>query len=284
MKKAVIDYTYIKPLKSAYVVGLIALFITITLEPLEIEDNYYISLKTVLALNSALFIFLSYRICIGLRNYMIKNIIADTNWKNWHEGIFFMTLVTLGGISLYVSLLLIYKYFNVHVLTSVLFNESMQISLALGVTIFSFLKVMDYMFYFKNRLLDKENTLPQPIFKSESIIRIYSKNKTDGVHIYKIDAILLVESNDKELSVLYKADNGQIKKVIFRQSLRELEKQFEKLEFNPFYRCHKSFIVNTLNVKKLIGTSRQATLVIKDNIYVPVSRKKYKELRGVLTA
>ncbi|MEZ5070396.1 MAG: LytTR family DNA-binding domain-containing protein [Bacteroidales bacterium] len=82
--------------------------------------------------------------------------------------------------------------------------------------------------------------------------------------------ILYVESTDNYVTV-YINEEGKMKKVMLRNTMKRLEKE---LEGTLIQRCHRSFMVNFENIKlvKLVSTSLYIYLDFVPEIKLPVSR------------
>jgi hypothetical protein len=90
----------------------------------------------------------------------------------------------------------------------------------------------------------------------------------------KSSDILFVESTDNYVTV-HTNDEGKLKKVMLRNTMKRLEKE---LEGTLIQRCHRSYMVNFENIKqvKLISTNLYIYLDFHDEIRLPVS-KSYAE-------
>lgn len=90
----------------------------------------------------------------------------------------------------------------------------------------------------------------------------------------KSSDILFVESTDNYVTV-HTRDDGKLKKVMLRNTMKRLEKE---LEGTLIQRCHRSYMVNFENIKqvKLISTNLYIYLDYKEEIRLPVS-KSYAE-------
>ena len=90
----------------------------------------------------------------------------------------------------------------------------------------------------------------------------------------KSSDILFVESTDNYVTV-HTNDEGKLKKVMLRNTMKRLEKE---LEGTLIQRCHRSYMVNFENIKqvKLISTNLYIYLDFPDEIRLPVS-KSYAE-------
>lgn len=86
--------------------------------------------------------------------------------------------------------------------------------------------------------------------------------------------ILFVESTDNYVTV-HTNDDGKLKKVMLRNTMKRLERE---LEGTLIQRCHRSYMVNFENIKqvKLISTNLYIYLDFSEEIRLPVS-KSYAE-------
>ncbi|MFZ7131221.1 MAG: LytR/AlgR family response regulator transcription factor [Eubacteriales bacterium] len=76
--------------------------------------------------------------------------------------------------------------------------------------------------------------------------------------------------------ILHYLENESIHTIAFYLSLNDIEKQ---LDFNYFFRCHKSYIVN----KKYINHLKNKKIIIKPyNIVIDVSRAKLEEVKNII--
>ncbi|MFH0756260.1 MAG: LytTR family DNA-binding domain-containing protein [Bacteroidota bacterium] len=82
--------------------------------------------------------------------------------------------------------------------------------------------------------------------------------------------ILFIESTDNYVTVHTK-EEGKIKKVMLRNTMKRLEKE---LEGTLIQRCHRSYMVNFENIKlvKLISANLYIYLDFPEEIRIPVSR------------
>lgn len=81
---------------------------------------------------------------------------------------------------------------------------------------------------------------------------------------------------------LFMMQNGQLKKQLYRGSLKNVEQNLAGLPF--MFRCHRSYLVNMLNVQGIGGNSQGYRLKMGFELEVPVSRASSEELKKRLTA
>ena len=86
--------------------------------------------------------------------------------------------------------------------------------------------------------------------------------------------ILFIESTDNYVTV-HTSEDGRLKKVMLRNTMKRLEKE---LEGTLIQRCHRSYMVNFENIKqvKLISTHLYIFVDFPEEIRIPVS-KSYAE-------
>ena len=100
---------------------------------------------------------------------------------------------------------------------------------------------------------------------------IIFRDETDKLRFsIKSADILFVESTDNYVTV-HTIENGKVKKVMVRNTMKRLEKE---LEGTLIQRCHRSYMVNFENIKlvKLIHTNLYIYLDAPEEIRIPVSR------------
>lgn len=113
----------------------------------------------------------------------------------------------------------------------------------------------------ENLLEDRSQILKynQSLIAIKSGVEVYSLNPEEIMYIEKYGNLALIHTLE-----------GTIKSYI---ALRTLEEQLEK---HRFCRCHKSYLVNTYFIKRIIITNN--TILLKNGDMVPISRSRKKEL------
>jgi DNA-binding LytR/AlgR family response regulator len=117
----------------------------------------------------------------------------------------------------------------------------------------------------------------------EPEIILIAENEKDKFKL-KINQLLYIESADNYSNVVYFGEAGQRKKELIRSSLKRLEGQ---LNNENIIRCHRTFIVNLINVKivggnaagyKLYFDTSDETIPVSRN-YIPIVGEKLKHLK-----
>ena len=106
-------------------------------------------------------------------------------------------------------------------------------------------------------------------FKEKKMITFRDETEKLRFSIKSVD-ILYVESTDNYVTV-HTIENGKIRKIMLRNTMKRLEKE---LEGTLIQRCHRSFMVNFENIKlvKLISTNLYIYMDSPEEIRIPVSR------------
>ncbi|MDW3648624.1 MAG: LytTR family DNA-binding domain-containing protein [Bacteroidia bacterium] len=111
-------------------------------------------------------------------------------------------------------------------------------------------------------------------------LRLSSANKKQSFEV-ELDKLLYLEAMQNYVLVYYVGES-EIEKEILRTTLSQLDKE---LPDDHFYRSHRSFIVNLGQISKVKGNAQGLTLSLKvdEDLEVPVSRNKIKELKNRLS-
>lgn len=99
-------------------------------------------------------------------------------------------------------------------------------------------------------------------------IVIYANNKKNSLS-FKLNELLYITS-EKNYACFFLKKKGVIKERILRLPLHKVDEELNT--FNNFFRCHKSYIVNTNYITELVGNARGYYLQIEEE-KIPVSRK-----------
>ncbi|ADR20461.1 hypothetical protein MATR_19190 [Marivirga tractuosa] len=93
----------------------------------------------------------------------------------------------------------------------------------------------------------------------------------------KTNEILWAQSDGNYLELFYLNEAKEIKKELIRNRLKNLADQ---LPNDTFFHCHKSFLINLLQVQKVQGNARNFEVILRySNNPIPVARSKSSELK-----
>lgn len=113
-------------------------------------------------------------------------------------------------------------------------------------------------------------------FSQTNIINIYSNNKKNMLSI-ESDKLIAIEANGNYINVYYSENGGSLKRETIRNTLKKTEDSIQTYE--NFVRCHKSYIVNLSNLKKVSGNAQGYKLEFNYlDFPVPVSRSLSKQI------
>jgi len=238
-----------------------------------IDWSYILILSGYGAVTSAVTLFTFFS-----AKFLLSRLISPDNWKVKHT--FYVLVWNLG-------LIAIANYFYMIKIDPVNAEaklwESIYSTLAIGI-----FPVLFFLFITERRLMKEKMKIAG---KTTDFIRSRSKegefvsNKSSEVSIVadvqvdnfsmKINDLLFVKS-DGNYSVFHYESNGLYNKKLVRIQLKSVEGQLEK--FKEFRRCHRSYLVNIYKVQKVEGNARNIALFFDEELVVPVSRTKEKEI------
>lgn len=96
----------------------------------------------------------------------------------------------------------------------------------------------------------------------------------------KIDSFLFAKIDGNYAEIYTKSKNSFDKKLI-RVSLKELEEQLK--EFNFIFKTHRSYLINTNQIKSVNGNAQGYKLQLNNYpLEIPVSRSRIKEFNSLL--
>lgn len=108
--------------------------------------------------------------------------------------------------------------------------------------------------------------------KETKRITVRSKN---GISIHSPDEILYIEALGNYSKIVFKEAQ---KPRLIHCPMCKIEKN---LDSGMFFRCHKSYIANILNIREL-RKGKSTTILLANKNEIPVARRKMKSLIGLL--
>lgn len=144
-------------------------------------------------------------------------------------------------------------------------------------------------FWLENKLYKKYSEKAQKVDENieksinnnnDQELVLQTNNKSKNL-ILKTGDIIFVKSEGNYCQIYYK-ENSSYKKMIFRNTLKNLEKDFK--DFDNILRCHKSYIINLDKVLHVKGNARGYYFIVDGfNYSIPVSRELSKNLLKAIT-
>lgn len=222
-----------------------------------------------------LIVFLSLLFLFFVLPYVFKSFFKPETWTIWRNVIFIIIVLFTTSISTWyfnykvkasygmevLSLSkFIYYTFVVGLFPSIMvifFNER-------SVRLRKIKRVEELLLGTNQKINERENEV---IFTSDST------NKSLNIPVEKIVFI----TSQANYACIFINKNNIIKEYIIRTTLKKIEQSL--LNYNEFYRCHKSYIINSNYVQSLEGNARGYVLLLSTtDIKIPVSRSFPKEL------
>lgn len=121
---------------------------------------------------------------------------------------------------------------------------------------------------------------PTSSLENELIV-LYSDTKKESVSI-PISSLLFIESRGNYIDI-HSINNGKVQIDTLRTTLKLIESSSHK--FYQLMRCHRGFLVNTLNVSHVSGNSQAYRLSFKEtDIEIPLARSCAKEFQEHLSS
>ncbi|MEJ2542708.1 MAG: LytTR family DNA-binding domain-containing protein [Calditrichaceae bacterium] len=121
----------------------------------------------------------------------------------------------------------------------------------------------------KKNIKDLENPI-------SGVVTISASNPKSKIK-FRNDQIIFIAGCDNYIDINYMSE-GKNKNKIVRTTLKKAEE--ELLNFNEFYRCHKSYIVNISKIAQVQGNAQGLRLQLENSDkIIPVSRQLHREFK-----
>ena len=181
-----------------------------------------------------------------------------------------LILIALGNSS---YLFLIYANFKPSILI-ILFQ-----TFFIGILPIGFITLSRYNKYKNNHLGRIINDGNKDSLNDDFATFISSNKSEDNVLIPK-KQIMYVEAVKNHVHIFH-YDGTQVKFVIIRNTLKNVEEVLA--QDSRFFKCHRSFIVNTCNIKRADGNTNGYRIYFPNyDSYIPVSRAYAKSFQGLI--
>lgn len=261
-----------KPLAGALVISLFVFGFAVLYQPFHSHAAGTLSYAATMAAYSflsGLIIFLSIRILKTAKYFSEYN-----EWTIFREFSGIIIVLSILGISVYFL-----GYFieaSGDRLNLSTFLNSFVNGFLIGVIPLAFFSAVNYRYLFTpveshNSISSDSAVLQGP--KDEEKIRIISQLKKEELSFYPREFIYA--ESDGNYVIFYLNKNGQIKKVMIRNSINNIEQQLSHVPY--FFRIHRAFIVNLKKVMSKQGNTLGYLLKLAETeIKIPVSRQNTK--------
>jgi len=252
------------PIRSIIIISLSIGIIMFIMQPFGFIN--YNNNKIIASLGFALVTFFS----LTLMNFIKKSLIRKKvkKWTMLREILYLLSVIIVIAIANMFYLSLIIDSFQLNILT---FITILFYTASIGFFPILFFTVLRYNGIVKKDLgiLINDNMDDKDAMPEDEPLRFTSLNKTDKELVLTKKNFMFVESIKNQVYI-YFYDNEIIKTISLRNTLSNIEKEIQD---NSIIRCHRSFIINTNNIKTATGNSNGYKVYFKHyNKFVPVSR------------
>ncbi|MEL6306116.1 MAG: LytTR family transcriptional regulator DNA-binding domain-containing protein [Bacteroidota bacterium] len=251
----------------ALILGALLALILIFLGPFD-TDRFQSDYKNWVFGGFGILFSLCYLLTGRLENLWYRS--AKKNWTVTHEAIAFFALVVISFVPIH--------FYNQIFLNDLFLqsNYGFQEYLTHGLWFFGkslvpiMLTILPFYLFFRNRF----GTIVDP--ESESRIIFSGLNKGEQI-ILPQNQILFVKSSENYVEIFFATENG-VQNETFRNTLTVIHEQAPFLK-----RCHRSYLVNTFNIKSIKGNSQNAKIYFHHTeTHIPLSNTYYKSIKSAL--
>lgn len=207
-------------------------------------------------------------------------IFHEKNWKVKHEIVLLISIIFFIGIGNLIYTKILFDYPS-NLLKGFLLFE--MYTLSIGTIPIITLVMLSQIRLLKKNLRSAAQVNKQINVKSRDIdeeekITITSNNKNEMLSISPSN-LLAIKSEGNYVDLFYK-DESKIYKKMFRSSLKRMQENYFSKQ--PFFQCHRAYIINTNMVKKAEGNSQGFLLEIDGlEFKIPVSRNYVTKFKTI---
>lgn len=274
------NYIIKNPWLGSLILAIIVIAFLIIYKPLGVHASYLLSFElTVVAY--ALTVAVSVALGIGL----LKHTKYFSNTKEWtikKELLAIVLILVLMGAIVYFAAFIIEEPSERWNLNTLL-DSYIRTTLGVGIPFLLFSLVNIHYWYMPQRLLIEEtrNRIIDKPNPTNELIKIESRLKKENLSFSLNEFIYAV--SDGNYVNFHLLQNGQIRKVIIRNSINDIEQQLAK--FPNIIRVHRAYIVNIDMVRTMRGNSLGYQLkLVGVTEEIPVSRKNTTTFRKVFNS
>lgn len=228
--------------------------------------------KTIVLIGYGMVTFVILLIDFFIVPVLFKSFFYEENWTVWKQIlwlVFIVLTISIGnyGYSVYFS---IFQWVGLQgLLIFILFTLPIAIIPIIAITLIT-----------QNVYLKRNLKISAQI--NESINQNASDNDNSklitlnsGIQKYSfpLNEILLIES-EGNYAQIYHVENGQIKTLLIRNTLKNISAEIHEKEL---FKCHRAYIINMKHVEKVKGNSHGISISMKQiEKQIPVSRNNTK--------
>jgi DNA-binding LytR/AlgR family response regulator len=205
----------------------------------------------------------------------------EEGWRSWKEIVFLLLTTLLIGAANYGLMLLLYPQ-NTSIGG---FFRAQRITLQVGIfpiVAIVFMKQMTLYRRFVTAAKEASTDIfhqpmhPETGITAQTEIKLQGDNQKENFHLFP-DDLLFIASADNYVRVHW-WQNGQVKSIMLRSSLKKMEEQLTG--HRQFFRCHRMYLVNLQKVQEVNGNAQGLRLHLSGvEDPVPVSRSLTETVR-----
>lgn len=258
------------PLLGFFVIAVFSYFFIILYTPFNTNSGNGSDFNYIIAVYALTVSFINLLLCFVLRRIIFKN--SRVDWSIGQELISLCILLLMMGLSIYFLAFFIEP--TAHRWNLSTFLDSFKYAVFIGFVPYGVFSLINYPYWTsKAQLLEEEFYLrSKPLAEAEEKpIKINSKLKKEELEF--LPEQLIYVASEGNYVVFFLSVNDGISKAIIRNSISEIEKQFESVPY--FLRIHRAFIINLKKVTQKKGNTLGYRLRLEGIDHeIPVSRNK----------
>lgn len=205
-----------------------------------------------------------------------KDMPSWTLWKWIVNSIMLILYISVCNY-LFLTFLMGWEMFNWHRFSFMIFS-----TLIVGIFPIIFSGMMVQMNAYKRNQIQANSIQSSlgPPAKKEKLITLTSQNNSQTMQV-TLTNIFYLEAQQNYVSICH-FQEGKVEKTLFRNTIKEMEAQLQQ---TPFFRCHRSFLVNTELIQNVAGNAQglRLSLVNLPDFEIPVSRKHIPALKALIS-
>jgi hypothetical protein len=215
--------------------------------------------------------FLSLSVNLLVLPSIIPHIFLNREWAIWKEilwNLWLLFTIAFGYFLMYKTLGII--EFSFYMIVKMILIAIIPLT---GLIVFNYNRLLRHHLKSANAMNEKLKSHRE---EHEKLIHFDSEYQNNKLAL-KARLLILIKSADNYIEIFWKDDAG-IQSQLIRSTLIKAQKLIE--EYNYFFKCHRSFIVNVNYIDRVEGNSQGYRLFFENLEFdVPVSKKAVKELK-----
>lgn len=259
-----------------FILATISLYIFIYLiiiKPFSIGDTFNIEVFTYVFLYS-FFTFLYFKIIFFLLEY-IEDYFPEDNKYLFIYALFIFLAILISSFSFYLLNKFVLDIYSREIEYIDVFLEFVIIALPPTVLFTAFVQRLLLLKHIEIAdSINKSNVFKEIIGVENKEIEIFSDNKNNVLKL-SLNDLICIEANDNYCAVYYFKNNLTTRELL-RNTLKNIETD---LSLEELMKCHKSYLVNILNIESVVGGTQGYKFICKGLTFeIPISRSFPREI------